>query len=218
MNVYYLSISIILLLFFIFLSIYASPELSPEDSVLVNADKFAFLTINKSHLPILDWTLVYLSEFGREYFWIPVLALIFVFGGWIGKKTAVITAISFAVLILIAIPAKNIIHRERPLISDESCIMKSGCEISFPSGHAVIVSAGAINALILFNGSGKKKLVSMGLTVEAGLVCFSRVYVGAHYPLDILGGITLGIAISLVFIAFANNIEIVMKKIANIMG
>lgn len=78
---------------------------------------------------------------------------------------------------------------------------------SFPSGHAVIASSGAALLLTLFRGSYKKLAVSIGLAVEAALVCFSRVYVGDHYPLDIAGGILLGVGIALIFISLTKRID-----------
>jgi len=41
----------------------------------------------------------------------------------------------------------------------------------------------------------KKKLVGLLFVLEAAIVCYSRVYVGMHYPLDVISGILLGIGI-----------------------
>jgi membrane-associated phospholipid phosphatase len=122
-------------------------------------------------------------------------------------------AISFLVLIPLGNILKDVIHRDRPIILNESFILKSDSESSFPSGHAVIVSAGAINALMLFRGTFKRNIISISLTIEASLVCFSRVYVGGHYPLDVLGGIILGVAVSLIFIGIYRHLE---SKVTNV--
>ncbi|MFL6328446.1 MAG: phosphatase PAP2 family protein [Nitrososphaeraceae archaeon] len=45
------------------------------------------------------------------------------------------------------------------------------------------------------------------MTVEAALVCISRVYVGGHYPLDVVGGILLGVGVSLIFVGTDKSIE-----------
>lgn len=58
---------------------------------------------------------------------------------------------------------------------------------SFPSSHA-----GICFALAVCLGAGERVGVRMGLLSAAGLVGLLRVYGGAHYPLDVLGGAALG--------------------------
>ena len=56
-------------------------------------------------------------------------------------------------------------------------------------------------------GSSIQLLVALLLTTEAALACFSRVYVGGHYPLDVLGGILLGVGVSFVIIWKEKELE-----------
>ena len=83
--------------------------------------------------------------------------------------------------------------------------MAADTDYSYPSGHAVIVSAGAAVLLALFRNTQRKLAMSIGLTVEAALVCVSRVYVGGHYPLDVIGGILLGAGVAFIFVAAAST-------------
>jgi undecaprenyl-diphosphatase len=151
--------------------------------------------------------MILLTRYGREVFWPIAIILLFVLGGWTGKKTAIIIAISMIVLIPIGIMAKDAVARPRPIVPISDYLIAADSEFAFPSGHALIVSAGATVALLLFNNTPRKLLVSLALTIESGLVCISRVYVGGHYPLDVVGGILLGVGVSLIFVGTDKSIE-----------
>jgi undecaprenyl-diphosphatase len=65
-------------------------------------------------------------------------------------------------------------------------------DLSFPSGHAATSFAGA-TMLAAF-----APRLAPALYVLAAAIAFSRVYVGVHWPLDVLGGAALGAALALV--------------------
>jgi undecaprenyl-diphosphatase len=85
-------------------------------------------------------------------------------------------------------PIKTYCRRRRPFISLVRAIVvgrKPG-SYSFPSGHSAAAFAGA--ALLQHHYRGATPL----LFVIASLVAFSRVYLGAHYPGDVLSGSCTG--------------------------
>ena len=141
----------------------------------------------------------------------------FIIGGWTGKKTALVMGLAMLVLIPVVNVAKEIVARPRPtIISQTDFLIAADSKYAFPSGHATIVSAGAAVVLMLFRDSARKLAISLSLSIEAALVCFSRVYVGGHYPLDVFGSIFLGVGVALIFIAVTNYGEIVMLLLERI--
>lgn len=83
---------------------------------------------------------------------------------------------------------KHIIQRPRPFLSLEgvNLLVTSPGSFSFPSGHTASAFA---SSLVI---ARKIPRLAWPLILLAVLMAFSRVYVGVHYPLDILGGALLG--------------------------
>jgi undecaprenyl-diphosphatase len=87
---------------------------------------------------------------------------------------------------------KQAVGRERPpaVILDPKPLMEVPTTSSFPSGHAATSFA---CALVLARFAPR---LTIPLFVLAGLIAFSRVYVGVHYPFDVLAGTILGLALA----------------------
>ena len=85
------------------------------------------------------------------------------------------------------------------------------------AGEALIVSAGAAIALALSRNTPRRLAISILLAIEAALVCISRVYVGGHYPLDVVGGILLGVGVSFIFVGMEKHIELLIMPIVKIL-
>ena len=88
---------------------------------------------------------------------------------------------------------KEWLNRARPPLRDpaQEPLVSLPATGSFPSGHATVAFAGA-TVLALAVPRLRWPLLAL-----AALIAFSRVYVGVHYPLDILAGAVLGVAIGL---------------------
>ena len=218
LNKYFVA-SVIILALFVLIAALVSPRVNPYvNSPTAKSDSIAFLDVNNSHYyPAFNKLMIWLTEFGREVFWPIAIALLFIFGGWTGKKTAVVIAISMLVLIPLGVLTKDIVARARPVIPKSDFLIASDKEYAYPSGHALIVSAGAAGALFLFRNTSRQLAVSIMLAIEAALVCISRVYVGGHYPLDVVGGIFLGVGVSLIFVGIEKRVESVMIPIKNLL-
>lgn len=207
----YLFVSIILLISFVIVAAIVSPKINNPNgstslpSITQSDDASAFNQLNNSHYKPLDELMVLLSKYGREVVWTIAGILIFLFGGSTGRRAAIIMALAMLVLIPLGTIAKQVVGRPRPIIPQADFLMAADTDYSYPSGHAVIVSAGAAVLLTLFRDTHRKLAVSIGLTVEAALVCVSRVYVGGHYPLDVIGGILLGAGVAFIFVAAAST-------------
>ena len=96
--------------------------------------------------------------------------------------------------------AKYLFDRTRPFLWDTEIapLIKTPSSSSFPSGHSATAAAGAITLSVLYPPFAPV-LVLAGL-----LVVLSRVYLGVHFPFDVLAGIVIGIGTSAVVLAVAD--------------
>jgi undecaprenyl-diphosphatase len=93
---------------------------------------------------------------------------------------------------LIVTGLKHAVGRDRPpaIILDPKPLMEVPTTSSFPSGHAATSFA---CALVLARVAPR---LTIPVFVLAALIAFSRVYVGVHYPFDVLAGTALGLAVA----------------------
>ncbi|MGI8910550.1 MAG: phosphatase PAP2 family protein [Rubrobacteraceae bacterium] len=89
---------------------------------------------------------------------------------------------------IIAETTKYFFDRARPFMSDTEIapLIKTPSSSSFPSGHSATAAAGAITLSAAYPAFTPIFLLA-GL-----LVVLSRVYLGVHYPFDVLAGVIIG--------------------------
>jgi undecaprenyl-diphosphatase len=166
---------------------------------LIELDVYLFFLLNyKAQNVVLDFLMPILTNL--DYWRIPigllaVLLLIF------GKKKGRIAVLLLILGITLSDQMCNnvlkpLVGRVRPCHVLESVHLLINCthSFSFPSSHATNIFTG----MIIFSFVYPR--LRVGLLIFAALVAYSRVYVGVHYPFDILAGTALGVACAITII------------------
>jgi undecaprenyl-diphosphatase len=124
--------------------------------------------------------------------WIILAAL----AVWLWRKPVVLPLVFLADLLAqtLSTLGKIITDRPRPgaRYPEPTTLVHLPQTASFPSGHAATSFACAAT-LARF---APRRAVAVTLYVLAALIAFSRVYVGVHYPLDVIAGAVLGLLVA----------------------
>jgi membrane-associated phospholipid phosphatase len=159
-------------------------------------DEATYAAIAGTSTPGLDRAMARLSH-AADYsrFWISASAAMALFGGNRGRRAAVSGLRAVVVTsVVVNVVVKPLARRRRPDRLDHQVPSARHVPMpasrSFPSGHAAVAFA--------FAGAAGRVMpvVSLPLHALAGLVAYSRVHTGVHYPLDVVVGSLLGASLS----------------------
>jgi undecaprenyl-diphosphatase len=152
-------------------------------------------------------------EFVGEYGLLVAMVLLVVWCWWSVRRrgaedTAATTAalvwtpLAAAIAVLVNIPIRGFVERPRPFLTHQGLdVLVSGkTDYSFVSDHATITMALGVG---LFIANRRFGLVGIGLALVEG---FCRVYMGVHYPTDVVGGFALGTAVVLLLSPLATAV------------
>lgn len=155
----------------------------------------------------LDILFKILTSAGSEPAYILFASLIF----WcFNKKTGIRAMYVIMFSAYVAIIAKNLLSMPRPPVYLHK-VAEEG--FGFPSGHAQ-VSSGIWTYLGL---RSKQKRIMIAGAAMVFLVSLSRIYLGVHYPGDVIGGIIFGMAVAFIFYRGESRILMIFHEQNRIM-
>ena len=185
---------------------------------LIEMDKKALLFFNSIHSPKWDSILYWISDNDAKN-WIPLYVFLLIFIIYKERPYRFILTILFVVITValcdqISVLIKNLVERPRPSrdpgIADLLHIVNNyrGGKYGFVSSHA----ANAFGVAIFLSNQFKNCKWSLFLFTWATVVSCSRVYLGVHYPLDIICGAGLGVLIGIQCYFFKVRTAVYFKR------
>ena len=152
-------------------------------------DRAVLLWINSHSPEWLDGPMRLVTALGYYWIVVPLLAvavLAFYLAGW--RLSAVLLLVSTVGSSLLTTVLKAVFERSRPELFDSGY---SASFYSFPSGHATVAVGfyGTLTLILAYRlrGPARWAVVTLGFLLVL-LIGFSRLYLGVHYPTDVIAG------------------------------
>lgn len=187
----------------------------------MNMELFRIINNLDNKNTILDKIMIFFSEYG-PYISMAAIVIVFILGlkqkNCENRKIAVSTVVITVINLIINLIVRSIFHVDRPFVHNKvNLLLPHDSASSFPSNHATGTMSIALG-LEKYN-----KLLSRILTILSIIIGFSRVYVGHHYPIDVIGAYIIVFAVNYIYnlklrSKVDNLYELVEKKIAERLG
>lgn len=176
--------------------------------MLVNFDQ-PIQTVIRGDLPdyltIIFKAITHLIDIPVIITWVLIVAFIFYRNQWKIESFFMLGNLAFAGFLIVIF--KNIYQRPRPEILH--LVEESG--FSFPSGHSLAVTIMVGTLTVIFSQRMKDKFWKRMVQIILGLYLFSvlvsRVYLGAHYPSDVLASFSLGLGVLFIEFPFYDKLR-----------
>lgn len=176
-----------------------------------------FYIINKGMCnSFFDFIMPLITNFGSLISWILICGSIFIFGGEKGKKVAILGLAALFLSSVAVFVLKYVVAEPRPFLTLPNIdLLTIESDYSFPSGHVAssFVAATVLGLKYSFMARGKKCKLIYPLLAFASLIGFSRIYIGVHYPLDVIFGAIIGVICALIVLKIENSFF--QNKISN---
>lgn len=166
-------------------------------------DDAVYDLVYKNHNDILDFFFIHYTKLGNT---IPTVIISFAIFIVLQKKDKLLFASAMVSTLFTNQIIKHIIQRPRPPL--ERRLVEQG-GYSYPSGHTMMSLClyGILIYLIITKVKDKKLKIIFTtlLTIMALLIGVSRIYVGVHYPSDVLGGYFCGLVVIILDVSIVNH-------------
>ncbi|NFK79347.1 phosphatase PAP2 family protein [Clostridium botulinum] len=172
----------------------------------MNMEFFRLINNLANKNSVLDKIMIFFSK-GIPYIFMAIVAIVFILGitkkNCDYRKVAVNTFIIAAINLTISFIIGGVYYVDRPFVNNEVNLLYIHAKnSSLPSDHAIGTMSIALG-LIKYN-----KLLSLILTVFSIIVGFSRVYVGQHYPADVIVAYIIVLATNYIYnLKLRNKVE-----------
>ena len=160
---------------------------------MTNFEISILLWIQENLRGAMDGLWIFITKLGNGGgFWIALGVALLLFNKT--RKVGITVLVALIINGLMTnLTLKDLFARPRPFNVNPELLtlIKKPHSFSFPSGHTSVSFSGALVLLYMM-----PKKVGVPAMVLAALIGISRMYVGVHYPTDVLGGIVVGLIAS----------------------
>ncbi|MHC0038085.1 undecaprenyl-diphosphatase [Pseudoneobacillus sp. C159] len=175
----------------------------------MNVKTFQAINHLAGNHPILDAIMIFVTQ-NALFIFAFILLFMWFFGNEKYKYTVVYAALTGALSLFINFLIGQIYFEPRPFVTHHvNMLISHAADASFPSDHTTGAFSLAFAILL------RHRKIGFMTVLIAALTGFSRIYVGHHYPLDVLGSILVALSVSLIVFKASRLLRSIPNVIIN---